>query len=77
MVPILKYPNFMKEFAIKIEASQVGLGSVLTQKYKIKGEKIFMPVLYTSRSLKGAMRRYSITDLEALAVVWAVKTLRS
>ena len=36
-----------------------------------------MPVLYESRSLKGAKRRYSITDLEALAVVWAVKTFRS
>ena len=36
-----------------------------------------MPVLYASRSLKGAKRRYSVTDLEALAVVWALKTFRS
>ena len=36
-----------------------------------------MPVLYASRSLKGAKRRYSVTDLEALAVVWVVKTFRS
>ena len=35
-----------------------------------------MPVLYVSRSLKGAKRQYSVTDLEALAVVWAVKTFR-
>ena len=66
----------MKEFAIKTDASQVGLGAVLTQEYKIEGKKIFMPVLYASRSLKGAERRYSITDLETLAVVWAVKTFR-
>ena len=77
MAPILKYPDFMKEFAIKTDASQVGLGAVLTQEYKIKGKKIFMPVLYASRSLKGAKRRYSVTDLEALAVVWAVKTFKS
>ena len=63
-------------FAIKTNASQVVLGAVLTQEYKIKGKKIFMPVLYASRSLKGAKRRYSVTDLEALAVVWAVKTFR-
>ena len=36
-----------------------------------------MPVLYASRSLKGAKRRYSVTDLEALDVVWAVKTFKS
>ena len=67
--PILKYPDFMKEFAIKTDASQVGLGAVLTKKYKIKCKKIFMPVLKQSRSLKGAKRRYSISDLEALSVV--------
>ena len=50
---------------------------MLTQEYKIEGKKYFMPVSYASRSLKGAKRQYSVTDLEALAVVWAVKTFRS
>ena len=76
LAPILKYPDFTKEFAIETDASQVGLGAVLIQKYEIEGKKYFMPVLYASRSLKGAGRRYSVTDLEALAVVWAVKTFR-
>ena len=35
-----------------------------------------MPVLYASRSLKGAKRQYSVMDPEALAVFWAVKTFR-
>ena len=35
-----------------------------------------MPVLYASRSHKGAKTQYSVTGLEALAVVWAVKTFR-
>ena len=35
-----------------------------------------MPVLYASRYLKGAKRQYSLTDLEALAVVWAVKAFK-
>ena len=72
MAPILKYPDFMKEFAIETDASQVGLGAVLTQEYKIEGEKIFVPVLYASRSLKGAKRRYSVTDLEALKIFLAL-----
>ena len=35
-----------------------------------------MPVLYASRSLKGVKRRYSVTDLKALAIVLEVKTFR-
>ena len=50
--PILKYPDFLKEFAIKTDTSRVGLGAVLTQEYEIEGKKIFMPVLYASRSLR-------------------------
>ena len=49
---------------------------MLTQEFEIEGKKTFMPVSYASRSLKGSERRYIVTDLEALAVVWAVKTFR-
>ena len=37
------FPDFLKEFTIETDASQVGLESVLTQEYNIEG-KYFMPV---------------------------------
>ena len=39
---------------------------MLTQVYKVEGEKFFMPMLYAIKSLKGAKRQYSVTDLKAL-----------
>ena len=36
LAPILNYPDFTKEVAIKTDASQVGLGAVLTQEYEMK-----------------------------------------
>ena len=72
--PILQDPDFTKEFSVETDTSQVGLGAVLTQVYEIEGKQRSLPVAYASRSLKGAERKYSVTDQEALAVVWAVKT---
>ena len=76
LAPILKYLDYTKEFANKTNNSQVGLGALLIQEYEIEGKKHFMSVFYASKSLKGAKRKYSVTDLKALAVVRAVKTFR-
>ena len=53
------------------DASPVGLGAVLVQKQK--GEMV--PVCYVSRSLTDCERRYSQTEREALALVWACERL--
>ena len=47
---ILKCPDFLKEFAIKVDTSQVDLGAVLIKEY-IEGKQYFQPVLCASSYL--------------------------
>jgi hypothetical protein len=68
--PVLQYPDFNKSFIICTDASEKGLGAVLEQLDDEGKEK---PVAYASRSLKPAELNYSVTDLECLAVIWAVQ----
>ena len=52
-----------------LTASIQGLGAVLSQK---QADGKLHPVAYASRSLASNEERYAITDLETLAVVWAI-----
>ena len=67
--PILAYPSFEKSFVLETDASIEGLGAVLSQSQE---DGLLHPVAYTSRSLTPAERKYSITELETLAVVWVI-----
>ena len=72
--PVLRFPDWAKQFFIETDASQVGIGAALTQEHE---EEIRLPVAYASRSLNDTERRYSTTDREGLAVIWAVKYFMS
>ena len=71
--PVLRPPDFKREFFLYTDASGYCLGAVLGQKDEEGREYV---VSYGSRMLKGAEVHYSITEKECLGVVWAVKHFR-
>ena len=56
-------------FELHTDASGQGIGSVLN----VIRQNSVLPVAFHSRQLRGAERRYSATELEALAVCEAIK----
>ena len=67
--PILDYPHHHDTFVLTTDASDTGLGAVLSI---TRGTVIE----YASRTLTKAERSYSTTEKECLAIVWATHKLR-
>ncbi|KAK4326756.1 hypothetical protein Pmani_002773 [Petrolisthes manimaculis] len=70
--PVLAYPDFSKPFILNTDASYSGLGAVLMQKHQGKNS----PIAYASRTLNKAEKNYAVTEIESLAVVWALKKFK-
>jgi hypothetical protein len=70
--PILAHPDYTKPFILHTDASTVGLGAVLSQ---LDAEQHKHPIIFLSRSLTDAEKNYAATELECLAIVWAVRKL--
>lgn len=66
--PILKYPDFSKEFTLTTDASNYAIGAVLAQ----QGH----PICFASRTLNQHETNYSVIEKEFLAIVWATKYFR-
>ena len=62
----LAFPDFSKPFILDTDASDVGIGKVLSQLNKSNVEQ---PVAYYSRSLSKAEQKYAGTRKEMLALV--------
>ncbi|KAI2652407.1 Retrovirus-related Pol polyprotein from transposon 17.6 [Labeo rohita] len=70
--PVLRAPDFGCPFLLQTDASDTGLGAVLSQVQE--GEE--HPIIYISRKLSPAERNYATVEKEALAIKWAVLELR-
>ena len=70
--PIIQYPDFERPFFLYTDASGTGIGAVLAQ----KNDKLEHVIAYASRTLNPAEKNYGVTELECLAIVWAVKYFR-
>jgi len=65
---VLAYPDFSKSFEIYTDASTMQLGAVITQDNR--------PIALFSRKLSETQTKYSVTEIELLAIVETLKEFR-
>jgi phospholipid-translocating ATPase len=71
--PILAYPDFSQEFILQTDASDYGVGAVLSQLDELGNEKV---ISYASKALSPREQKYSTTEKEAFAVVFGTAQFR-
>ena len=69
--PCMAYFDKNKETFVIVDASPVGVSGILAQ--KTQDSENHKVVAYASRTLTNVEQRYSQTEKEALAIVWAVE----
>ena len=65
---VLAYPDYSKAFEVYTDASSTQLGSVITQSNR--------PLAFFSRKLSETQRKYSVTEIELLAIVETLKEFK-
>jgi hypothetical protein len=71
--PILVPPNWDKDFDVYVDASNVAIGSILSQKDDSQHDQ---PIYFASRQLNAAEKNYSVTEREALGMIFSVQKFR-
>ena len=65
---VMSFPDFSKRFLLTCDASNHGIGAALSQKDDKGEERV---IAYASRSLQSNEKSYSVTEKEALGVIWS------
>ncbi len=65
---VLAYPNFLKPFEIYTDASSTQLGAMITQDNR--------PIAFFSRKLSKTQQKYSVMEIELLAIVETLKEFK-
>lgn len=71
--PVLISPDYGRQFIVQCDSSKFGVGAVLAQK---NDEGLELPVAFFSKKLNKAQSNYSVTELECLSVMLALKKFR-
>ena len=71
--PVLKYPDFTREFIVHTDASEAGVGAFLAQRSRESSSDSDLDIIaYYSHRFSKSQRHYSATMKECCAVVLAV-----
>ncbi|GFW63845.1 retrovirus-related Pol polyprotein from transposon 297 [Trichonephila clavipes] len=70
--PVLYNPDFTKPFIIQCDASNLGIGVVLSQVCENEEH----PIMFLSKKLSLAEQQYSTTEKECAAIIFAVQKLK-
>ena len=71
--PILKFPNWSTKFHVHIDASGLAIRAILPHP---GDDGMDYPIVYSSRKLNKAKQNYSMTEREALGMVFALEKYR-
>lgn len=66
--PVLAFPDFNETFVVHTDASNVAVGSVISQ--------LDRPIQFASRTLNSAQRNYSTIERELYAIIFALEVFR-